>query len=298
MAHKIPVRELLDAGVHFGHQTRRANPKMRPYIFGERNGIHIVNLDVTADLFDKAYQTAVDTVANGETILFVGTKRQAQEIMKEEARRSGQFFVTNRWLGGMLTNFLTIKKNLQRLNDIDKMKSDGRMEAFTKKEQLEISREEEKLLKYVGGIREMKKLPGALFVVDIKKEHIACKEARRLGIPIIAVVDTNCDPDQVDYVVPGNDDAIRAIRLFANKIAEAALEGAQVFESRARSDEGSRKARADEEAAEEGQKAGAKKVTRRAKDATESAETEAAPAAEDQAVAAEAEGADAVKASE
>jgi small subunit ribosomal protein S2 len=263
MAHKIPVKDLLDAGVHFGHQTKRANPKMKPYIYGARNGIHIVNLDLTAELFDKAYQAVVDSVANGDGVLFVGTKRQAQEIMKEEAKRSNQFYVTNRWLGGMLTNFVTLKKNLERLRDIDKMESDGRLEAFTKKEALEIQREKEKLLKYIGGIREMRKLPGLIFIVDVKKEHIACKEARRLGIPIVAVVDTNCDPESVDYVVPGNDDAIRSLRLFASKIADAALEGAAVHEERARSDQERRRSDSDDAAADEGRRKGGKRVTTR-----------------------------------
>ncbi len=282
MAHKIAVKDLLEAGVHFGHKTGRANPKMKPYIYGERNGIHIINLDQTADLFDAAYQVAVDTVANGESVLFVATKRQAQEIVKEEAARASQFYVTNRWLGGMLTNFITIKKNLARLHDIEKMETDGRLEAFTKKEQLEISREKEKLVKYVGGIHDMKRLPGAIFIIDVKKEHIACSEARRLNIPIVAVVDTNCDPDTVDYVVPGNDDAIRAIRLFAGRIADACLEGAAIFEERARADKDTRRADADEQAADEGRRRDSKvarKVTRRAKDAAPDA-GEAAEAAE------------------
>ncbi len=270
---KIPVRELLEAGVHFGHQTRRANPKMKPYIFGERNGIHIVNLDQTAQMFDKAYQAIVDTVAAGESVLFVGTKRQAQEIIKDEASRGNQFYVTNRWLGGMLTNFITIKKSLARLHEIEKMETDGRIDAFTKKEQLEISREKDRLIKYVGGISDMKKAPGALFVIDVKKEHIACREARRLGIPIIAVVDTNCDPDMVDYIVPGNDDAIRSIRLFASKIADACIEGQAVYESRSRSDQERRRAEADEEAADEGRaRERTRKVARRGADATPEAD--------------------------
>jgi small subunit ribosomal protein S2 len=269
MAHKIEVKDLLDAGVHFGHQTKRANPKMKPYIYGARNGIHIVDLDQTAEMFDAAYQVIVDAVANGDGVMFVGTKRQAQEIMKDEARRSNQFFVTNRWLGGMLTNFATIKKNLDRLREIEKMESDGRIEAFTKKEALELSREKEKLMKYIGGIREMRKLPGVLFVVDVKKEHIACNEARRLGIPIVAVVDTNCDPDTVDYIVPGNDDAIRSIRLFASRVADAALEGSAIHEERARADQERRRGESDDAAAEEGRRKGGapKRVSRRGKDA-------------------------------
>lgn len=280
---KVTVRELLDAGVHFGHQTRRANPKMKPYIFGDRNGIHIIDLDQSAAMFDAAYQAIVDTVGNGEKVLFVGTKRQAQEIIKEEAANVEQFFVTNRWLGGMLTNFATIKKSLSRLHEIEKMEEDGRIEAFTKKEQLEISREKERLNKYVGGIHDMKKVPGALFVVDVKKEHIACREARRLGIPIVAVVDTNCDPDMVDYIIPGNDDAIRSVRLFVSKMAEACREGAAVFESRARSDQESKRAEADEKAADEGRK---KEITV-IKKGTSKASAEEAPAV-DQAPAAEA----------
>ena len=286
---KVSVRELLDAGVHFGHQTRRANPKMKPYIFAERNGIHIIDLDQSAGMFDAAYQAIVDTVANGEKVLFVGTKRQAQEIIKDEVREVDQFFVTNRWLGGMLTNFATIKKSLSRLHDIEKMEEDGRIEAFTKKEQLEISREKERLMKYVGGIHDMKKVPGALFVVDIKKEHIACREARRLGIPIVAVVDTNCDPDMVDYVIPGNDDAIRSIRLFVSKMAEACREGAAVYESRARSDQESKRAEADEKAADEGRKKEPTVIKKGAKRTTEAApEVEQAPAAEAAAAAEEA----------
>jgi small subunit ribosomal protein S2 len=271
MNNKIAVKDLLEAGVHFGHKTGRANPKMKPYIYGERNGIHIVNLDLTAKLFNDAYQTIVNTVAGGEQVLFVGTKRQAQEIIKEEAKRSNQFFVTNRWLGGMLTNFVTIKKNLERLKDIEKMEVDGRLEAFTKKEQLEISREKEKLIKYVGGIHDMRKLPGALFVIDVKKEHIACSEARKLGIPIVAVVDTNCDPEQVDHVIPGNDDALRAIRLFAERIADAAIEGSAVFEERSRADSERRRADTDDRAAEEGRRKAAAPA-RPAKEAAPAAE--------------------------
>lgn len=285
MANKIAVKDLLEAGVHFGHQTKRANPKMKPYIFGARNGIHIINLDQTADMFDKAYQAVVDTVANGDSVLFVGTKRQAQEIIKDEAKRSSQFFVTNRWLGGMLTNFVTIKKNLDRLREIEKMEADGRMEAFTKKEALELAREKEKLMKYIGGIREMRKLPGALFVIDVKKEHIACAEARRLGIPIVAVVDTNCDPDAVDMIIPGNDDALRAIRLFASRIADAALEGSAIHEERARAEGERRRADSDDAASEEGRRRGAaaKRAPRRGTKAEgeEGAEKpEEAPAAE------------------
>lgn len=274
MPHKISVKELLDAGVHFGHQTKRANPKMKPYIFGARNGIHIINLDLTAQMFDTAYQVIVDTVANGDSVLFVGTKRQAQEIMKDEARRCNQFYVTNRWLGGMLTNFVTIKKNLDRLREIEKIETDGRIEAFTKKEALNLQREKEKLLKYVGGIREMRRLPGAVFVVDVKKEHIACAEAKRLGIPIIAVVDTNCDPETVDYVIPGNDDAIRSIRLFASRIADAAIEGAALHEERVRAEQERRRAEGDEQAAEEGRRKEAGKVRKTTRRAKESADAE------------------------
>lgn len=222
---KLQMRDLLEAGVHFGHQTKRWNPKMRPYIFGARNGIHIVDLAKTVRLFDRAYQFISDTVYKGGSVLFVGTKKQAQEIVKTEALRADQFFITHRWLGGTLTNFRTIKKSVERLKVLDKMSQDGSYSKYTKKEVLSFEREREKLERTLGGIKHMDKIPGAIFMIDPKKEHIPTKEAGRLGIPVVAVVDTNCDPDGVDYVIPGNDDAIRSIRLFAAAIADAAIEG-------------------------------------------------------------------------
>lgn len=229
---EITMREMLEAGVHFGHQTNRWNPKMKPYIFGARNGIYIIDLQKTVPLFSKAYRFLVDTVANGGKVLFVGTKKQAQEIIQEQAIRSDQFFVNNRWLGGTLTNYRTIKGSIDRLRDIEKMAEDGTFEKLTKKEVLRLTRERQKLEKNLGGIKDMAKLPGAVFIVDTRKEHIAVAEARKLGIPVIAVVDTNCDPDDVDVVIPGNDDAIRAIRIFVCKAAEACVEGNAVWEKK------------------------------------------------------------------
>ncbi|HUH02126.1 MAG TPA: 30S ribosomal protein S2, partial [Kofleriaceae bacterium] len=223
----ISMRQLLEAGVHFGHNTGRWNPKMKPYIFGARAGIHIINLQHTVKLFRQAFQAVIDTTARGEKVLFVGTKKQAQEVMREEADRSGQMHVTQRWLGGTLTNFKTVKTALERLRTLEKMEEDGTMMALTKKEQIRLRREQEKLLKSLGGIKEMNKLPGMMFVVDPNKEHIAIAEARKLGIPVVAVTDTNCNPDEISYVIPGNDDAIRAIRLFANRIADACIIGAR-----------------------------------------------------------------------
>jgi small subunit ribosomal protein S2 len=222
---ELTMREMLEAGVHFGHQTNRWNPKMKPYIFGARNGIYIIDLQKTVPLFSKAYQFMVDVVARGEKILFVGTKKQAQEVVAEEAARSEQFYVNSRWLGGTLTNYRTIKASIDRLRAIEKMAADGTFEKLTKKEVLLITRERVKLEKNLGGIKDMAKLPGAVFIIDIKKEHIAVAEARKLGIPIVAVVDTNCDPEAIEYPIPGNDDAIRAIRIFVTKAAEASLEG-------------------------------------------------------------------------
>jgi len=224
---QISMKQMLEAGVHFGHQTKRWNPKMKPYIFGARNGIYIIDLQKTVRLFKTAYQFIQDTVADGDKVLFVGTKKQAQDAIKEESLRSDQYFVNNRWLGGMLTNFSTIKMSIDRLKKIEAMVADGTIEQYTKKEALQIEREQEKLEKNLGGIKNMTKLPGAIFIVDPKKEAIAVQEANKLGIPVVAVVDTNCDPDNIDYVIPGNDDAIRAIRLFASKMAEACIEGAQ-----------------------------------------------------------------------
>ncbi len=223
----ISMKQLLEAGVHFGHQTRRWNPKMAPYIFTERNGIYIIDLQKTVRKIDDAYMFIRDLALEGKTVLFVGTKKQAQESVEQEAKRCGMYFVNNRWLGGMLTNFRTIKTRIARLNAIDKMEADGQFELLPKKEVAKLSLEREKLEANLGGIREMKGLPGALFVVDPRKERIAVAEARALNIPIVAIVDTNCDPDEIDYVIPGNDDAIRAVKLIAGKMADAILEGHQ-----------------------------------------------------------------------
>lgn len=229
----ISMRQLLEAGVHFGHQTKRWNPKMRPYIFGARNGIHIIDLQHTVKLFTKAYNFVVQTVANGDSVLFIGTKKQAQDVIQEEAKRCSMFYVTNRWLGGTLTNFRTVKGSIERLRTIEKMAEDGTFERLTKKEVLQLERERIKLEKALGGIKNMNSLPGAVFVVDAKKEHIAIAEARKLEIPVIAIADTNCDPDVIDFLIPGNDDAIRAIKLFANKVAEACVAGGRLGKERA-----------------------------------------------------------------
>ncbi len=221
----IALKDLLEAGVHFGHQTKRWNPKMKQYIFGERNGIYIIDLAKTAKLFREAEQFAANLAADGRTILFVGTKRQAQDAIAEEAQRCGMFFVNQRWLGGLLTNFTTIQRSLARLRDLEAMETDGRYESLSKKEIAQIEKEKRKLQKNLEGIRHMSRLPDALFVVDTRKEKIAVDEARKLKIPVIGVVDTNCDPDEVDFVIPGNDDALRAIRLFASKIADAVIVG-------------------------------------------------------------------------
>ena len=223
----ISMKQLLEAGVHFGHQTRRWNPKMAQYIFTERNGIYIIDLQKTVRKIDEAYMFVRDLALDGKTILFVGTKKQAQESIESEAKRCGMYFVNNRWLGGTLTNFRTIRTRIDRLNNIDKMEKEGQFELLPKKEVIKLLAEREKLEKNLGGIREMKKLPGALFVVDPRKEHIAVAEARALKIPIVGIVDTNCDPDEIDYVIPGNDDAIRAVKLIAGKMADAVLEGKQ-----------------------------------------------------------------------
>ncbi len=231
MAH-ISMKLLLEAGVHFGHQTNKWNPKMKPYIFGARNGIYIIDLQQTVVLFQKAYEFVVDTVANGGEVLFVGTKKQSQESIREEATRCGMPYVNQRWLGGMLTNFVTIKKSIDRLNTLDKMIEDDSIRAFPKKEILALQKEKVKLEKILGGIRRIKGRPAGLFIVDPKRESITVQEARKLGIPIVAMVDTNCNPDDIDYIIPGNDDAIRAIKLFASKIADAVLEGKKRFEER------------------------------------------------------------------
>jgi small subunit ribosomal protein S2 len=228
----IALKDLLEAGVHFGHQTKRWNPKMKAYIFGERNGIYIIDLAKTARLFREAEQFATNLAAEGKTVLFVGTKRQAQDAIAEEAQRCQMFFVNQRWLGGLLTNFTTIQRSLARLRDLEAMETDGRYETLSKKEIAQLEKEKRKLQKNLEGIRNMARLPDALFVVDTRKEKIAVDEARKLKIPVIGIVDTNCDPDEVDYVVPGNDDALRAIRLFASKIAEAVTAGRGMRESR------------------------------------------------------------------
>ena len=221
----IAIKDLLEAGVHFGHQTRRWNPKMKPYIFGTRNGIYIVDLTKTADLFGQAEAFVRDLAANGKTVLFVGTKRQAQDIVVEEARRCGMFFVNQRWLGGLLTNYVTIQRSIARLRDLEAMAEDGRYDTFSKKEIARKEKEKRKLHKNLDGIRHMSRLPDAVFVVDTRKEKIAVDEARKLKIPVIGIVDTNCDPDDLDYIIPGNDDALRSIRLFLTRIADAAIAG-------------------------------------------------------------------------
>ncbi len=223
----ISMKQLLEAGVHFGHQTRRWNPKMAEYIFTERNGIYIIDLQKTVKKVEEAYFFVREVSMNGGDVLFVGTKKQAQDSIKEEAERSGQYFVNARWLGGMLTNFKTIQKRINRLNQLEAMEQNGMFEVLPKKEVIKLRNEMEKLEKYLGGIKNMKKLPGALFIVDPRKERNAILEARKLGIPVVAIVDTNCDPDEVDYVIPGNDDAIRAVKLIAAKIADAVIEGRQ-----------------------------------------------------------------------
>ena len=223
----ISMKQLLEAGVHFGHQTRRWNPKMAKYIFTERNGIYIIDLQKTVRKVDEAFNFVRSVAQEGKKVLFVGTKKQAQEAVKEEATRAGMFYVNERWLGGMLTNFQTIQKRIKRLKQLEQMEQDGTFEVLTKKEVLALRHEMEKLEKFLGGIKEMKGMPGAIFVVDPKKEKIAVKEARVLGIPIVGMCDTNCDPDDVDYVIPANDDAIRAVKLIAGKMAEAVIEGKQ-----------------------------------------------------------------------
>ena len=223
----VSMKQLLEAGVHFGHQTRRWNPKMAPYIFAERNGIYIIDLQKTVRKLEEAYMFVRELSANGETVLFVGTKKQAQDSVREEAERAGAYFVNARWLGGMLTNFRTIRGRIARLNQLKTMAEDGTFDLLPKKEVVKLNHEIEKLEKFLGGIKEMKKLPGALFVVDPRKEKIAVAEAKKLGIPIVAIVDTNCDPDDVDYVIPGNDDAIRAVKLLVGAMASAIIEGRQ-----------------------------------------------------------------------
>ena len=226
----VTMKELLEAGVHFGHQVRRWNPKMKEYIFGERNGIYIIDLQKTQRMFREAIAFVTNLIAEdkGKTVLFVGTKRQAQDAIREESEKCGQYFVNQRWLGGLLTNFQTVQKSIKRLKDLESMQTDGRYEKLTKKERIKLDRERESLNKNLSGIKGMARLPDAIFIIDVKKEEIAVAEANRLGIPIVAVVDTNCSPEGIDYVIPGNDDALRAVRLFASRIADAIVEGNQI----------------------------------------------------------------------
>lgn len=223
----VSMKQLLEAGVHFGHQTRRWNPKMEKYIFTERNGIYIIDLQKTVKMMEEAYNYVRELASRGGTLLFVGTKKQAQDAVREEAERCGMFYVNHRWLGGTLTNFQTIRKRIERLHELERMEEDGTFDVLPKKEVVLLRKEHARLEKFLGGIKEMKDLPDAVFIIDPRKERIAVAEARRLGIPIIAIVDTNCDPDEVDYIIPGNDDAIRAVRLFTSKMADAVLEGKQ-----------------------------------------------------------------------
>jgi small subunit ribosomal protein S2 len=226
----VTMKELLEAGVHFGHQVRRWNPKMKEYIFGERNGIYIIDLQKTQRMFRDALAFVSGAIAEdkGKTVLFVGTKRQAQDAVREEAERAGQYYVNQRWLGGLLTNFQTVQKSIKRLKDLESMQTDGRYEKLTKKERIKLDREREGLNKNLSGIKSMNRLPDIVFIIDVRKEEIAVAEANRLGIPIVAVVDTNCSPEGIDYVIPGNDDALRAVRLFASRIADSIVEGQQI----------------------------------------------------------------------
>ncbi len=226
------MSELLEAGVHFGHQTKRWNPKMKKYIFGARNGIYIIDLQQTLKLFKTAYNFIFETAVQGKSILFVGTKKQARETIYEEANRAEEFYIQNRWLGGILTNFQTIKKNISRFEYLNTIENDGTIENYPKKERIKMNKEKNKLENDIGGISNMKSLPGAMFIIDPKNEIIAVNEAKRLGIPIAAVVDTNCNPDDIDYVIPGNDDAIRSIRLFTSRIADASIKGAQQYQEK------------------------------------------------------------------
>ncbi len=252
----ISLKEMLEAGVHFGHQTRRWNPKMKPYIFGERNGIHILDLQKTQALFDAAYNYIVETVSKGNKVLFVGTKKQAADVVKSEALRANMFYVTERWLGGTLTNFTTIRRSVDRLKSIEKMETDGTFSKLPKKEVSNLLKEKAKLLVALGGIKEMNKLPGALFLVDATKEYIAKNEANKLGIPIVVLADTNCDPDGIDFLIPGNDDGIKSIQLFANKIADACLEGLKKYEEVMKEAKVKEKDKREEEKAERGRKSG------------------------------------------
>jgi len=270
------MKQMLETGVHFGHQTRRWNPKMRPYIFGARNGIHIMDLQQTVKMFATAHDFIVNTVAKGGKVLFIGTKRQAHESVKAEAERAGMFFVTHRWMGGTLTNFQTIKKSIDRLKTLEQMFEDGSIARYTKKEAVGMNREVKKLNLALGGIKDMVEPPKAAFVIDPKREHIAVQECRKLGIPVVAVVDSNCDPDVVDYIIPGNDDAIRAIKLFATHMADACLEGAAMqkdYEANAKAE-----AKAEAEAKAAAKAAKEEVVAEEAAPATETEEKAEAPA--------------------
>jgi len=249
----VTMKELLEAGVHFGHETKRWDPKMKPYIFGARNGIYIIDLQKTVQLFKEAYQFVRDIVAKGEVILFVGTKKQAQETIYEQATRCSMFYVNHRWLGGMLTNFQTIKRSIDRLNKLEAMKNEEIYNLLPKKEVLELEKERTRLERSLGGIKSMDRLPGAIFVVDPKKERIAVREARKIGIPSIGIVDTNCNPEEVDYIIPGNDDAIRAIHLFASKVADAVVEGRQIHEKQLQTEEAKEQKETAEQVASSGE---------------------------------------------
>jgi small subunit ribosomal protein S2 len=279
----ISMKQLLEAGVHFGHQTKRWNPKMKEYIFGERNGIYIIDLQKSLKLFKNAVQFISDLSAQGKSVLFLGTKRQAQEVIQEEAQRCGMYFVNQRWLGGLLTNFATIQKSIKRFRELEAMQSNGQYDLLSKKEVARLERERKKLEKNLSGIKEMTQLPDALFVIDTKKEVIAVQEARKLGIPIVGVADTNCDPDEIDYIIPGNDDALRAIRLIAGTIAQAFLDGRAVYEAQqkelAEQMEKQRQIQAQQAAAarEAAARAAAAEAARRAAEGKEAAES--APAA-------------------
>jgi len=227
---QFTMKQLLEAGVHFGHQTRRWNPKMAPYIFGKRNGIHIIDLQKTLRMANESYSFMQELAAAGGRVLFVGTKRQATDAIKEESSRAGHFYVNHRWLGGMLTNFTTVQQSVRKMKDLQRQKEEGVFDLLTKKEALQLQRQLDKLERSLGGIKEMNELPDCLFVIDVRKEELAVKEAQKLGIPVVAVVDTNCDPSGIDYIIPGNDDAIRAVRLFCSKVADALLEGAEAWQ--------------------------------------------------------------------
>ena len=265
----ITMKELLEAGVHFGHQTKRWNPKMKEFIFGERNGIYIIDLQKTLKMFKEASKFIADLSSQGRVILFVGTKRQAQDAISEEATRANSFYINQRWLGGLLTNWVTVQKSVKRLKELDEMATDGRYELLPKKEVIKLERERKHLQANLAGIKNMSRLPDAVFVIDSNKEQIAVREARKLGIPVVAVVDTNCDPSEVDYVIPGNDDALRAIRLFASKIADSVVEGSQLLSDKQAADMAAGVERAEAAAAAEAAEAAA---------APESASAETAPA--------------------